>query len=117
MTMIDDTVTRTNGPVLRVFEVRTKPNCADKLLESFATTSAEVVSGKPGNNGYLFGRCVEGDGNVVVFVSVWKDLDAIKSRFGQDWQVSYMPDGYAEMIEECSVRHFDLTGGWHVSGL
>ena len=32
------------GPVLRIFEVRTKPGCADALLENFATTSAKVVA-------------------------------------------------------------------------
>ena len=105
------------GPVLRIFEVRTKPNCADLLLRNFATTSAQVVTGEPGNHGYFFGRCVEGDENTIMFVSVWKELAAIKQRFGDDWQVSYMPDGYAELIEECSVRHFELNGGWHVDGL
>ena len=102
------------GPVLRIFEVRTKPNCAGKLLENFATTSSQVVVGEPGNNGYFFGRCIERD-NVVLFVSVWKDLAAIQSKFGRDWQVSYLPDGYADLIEDCTVRHFDLPGGWHVS--
>ena len=33
---------------------------------------------------------------------------------GDDWQVSYMPDGYADLIEECFVRHFDMSDGWHV---
>ncbi|MGI9408790.1 MAG: antibiotic biosynthesis monooxygenase family protein [Hyphomicrobiaceae bacterium] len=105
------------GPVLRVFEVRTKPNCADELLGKFATTSAQVVTGEPGNHGYFFGHCVEGDGNVVLFVSVWKDLAAVKAKFGDAWQVSYMPDGYTDLVEECSVRHFELNGGWHVEGL
>ena len=46
----------TDGPVLRIFEVRTKPDCAAVLLKNFATTSAQVVSGKPGNRGFFFGR-------------------------------------------------------------
>lgn len=49
-----------DGPVLRVFEAHTKPGCADKLLQNLATTSAEVVRSKPGNRGYIFGRCVHG---------------------------------------------------------
>ena len=76
-----------------------------------------MVSGEPGNRGYFFGRCIEGDGDVVLFVSVWKDLAAIQERFGADWQESYMPDGYADLIEHCSVRHFDLDGGWYVADL
>ena len=102
------------GPVLRIFEARAKPDCAKDLLAKFATTSSQVVLGEPGNQGYFFGRCIEGDGDVIMFVSVWKDLAAIKSRFGEDWQASYMPDGYEDMIEDYAVRHVDLAGGWHV---
>lgn len=104
-----------NGPVLRIFEVRATPDGADELLKNFATTSAQVVQGEPGNQGYFFGRCVEGEGNSIMFVSVWENLAAVQARFGEDWQSSYMPDGYAALIEECSVRHIDLAGNWHVA--
>ena len=100
--------------VLRIFEVRTKPGCVDQLLQNFATTSADVVEGHPGNSGYFFGKCVQGGENVVLFVSVWQDLDAVKTRFGEDWQVSYLPAGYEDLIEDCTVRHFDVGEGWHV---
>ena len=104
----------TEGLLLRVFEVRARPGCAETLLNNFATTSAAVVKGRPGNNGYFFGRCVQGGDDVVMFVSVWKDLDSVKARFGEDWQVSHMPDGYEDLIEECFVRHFDMSSGWNV---
>ena len=107
----------TQGPLLRIFEVRTKDGCAETLLENFSTTSAGVVQGHPGNHGYFFGRCVQGAENTVMFVSVWKDLDAIKTRFGADWQTSYMPEGYEDLIEDCHVRHFDMAEGWNVEGL
>ena len=102
------------GPLLRIFEVRTRPGCAARLLENFATTSAGVVQDKPGNQGYFFGHCVEGGEDTVMFVSLWDDLDAVKAHFGEDWQSSYMPPGYEELIAECSVRHFDMATGWHV---
>lgn len=102
------------GPLLRIFEVRPKPGCADTLLENFATTSAAVVKGKPGNLGYYFGRRAEASEDGVMFVSVWESLDAVKAHFGDDWQSSYMPPGYEDLIDDCSVRHFDMAGGWHV---
>ena len=106
------------GPILRLFEVRTRPGRADELLKSFATTSADVVRNEPGNKGYFFGRMVAtGHDEIVVFSSIWEDLDAVKARFGEDWQSSYLPPGYEELIEECSVRHFDLSAGWHVAGV
>ena len=105
------------GPILRIFEVQTKPGCADTLLKNFATTSADVVRGKPGNRGYFFGRHVGGEGDTVLFVSVWESMAAIRERFGESWQASFIPDGYEDLMASCSVRHFDMTGGWHVAEL
>lgn len=104
-----------SGPVLRIFEVQTKPNAADELLRNFATKSAAVVKGEPGNHDFFFGRAIESEGDRVIFVSVWQDIAAIQARFGADWQTSYLPDGYEDLIEACSVRHVDVTGGWHVA--
>lgn len=102
------------GPILRLFQVQAKPGCAEKLVEKFAVTSAEVVNGEPGNLGYFFGRGVASDNDYVVFASFWQDLDAVKSRFGEAWQTSFLPPGYGDLIEECSIRHVNLGGGWHV---
>ena len=55
------------GPIMRLFEVQAKPGCASVLVEKFATTSADVVQGEPGNKGYFFGRGTASDGDFVVF--------------------------------------------------
>ena len=102
------------GPILRLFQVQAKPGCAAKLVEKFAVTSVEVVSGEPGNQGYFFGKGVVSDEDYVVFASIWQDLDAVEARFGDAWQTSFLPPGYEDLIEECSVRHIDLGSGWHV---
>lgn len=106
--------TESTGPILRVFEVHARPGCVEALLENFASTSAAVVEDRPGNRGHFFGRCVQGGEDNVMFVSLWTDLDAVKARFGEDWESSYMPAGYDELIESCSIRHFDVSQGWHV---
>ena len=85
------------------------------LKEKFATTSADVVQHEPGNKGYFFGRGVSADEDVVVFASFWESLDAIKQRFGEDWQVSFLPEGYEDFIEKCWVQHIDVSTGWNVN--
>lgn len=102
------------GPILRLFEVRAKPGCGDALLRKFATTSAEVVRGQPGNAGYFFGRGCEADADDVMFVSIWKDLDAVKARFGAAWQAALLPPGYGALIHAWSLRHIDVRSGWCV---
>ena len=102
------------GTILRLFQVRTKPGCAAELVRKFGTTSADVVQNEPGNRGYFFGHGVAEDTDRVVFASLWRDLDAVKERFGDDWQMSFLPPGYEALIETCSVQHFNIGSGWHV---
>ena len=104
-----------SGPVMRLFEVQARQGCADELMQKFATTSADVVRNEPGNEGYFFGRGAAGNNDAVFFASLWTDMDAIKERFGEDWQSSFLPPGYEDLIESCSLRHFDLASGWHVN--
>ena len=103
------------GPILRLFEVTAKAGCAAELLDEFASTSAQVVRGEPGNMGYFFGKESSASDESIIFASVWKDLDAIKLRFGDEWRDSFLPEGYGALIESCSVRHIDLSDGWHVN--
>ncbi len=100
--------------IMRLFHVRAKAGCAAELIEKFASTSADVVQHEPGNKGYCFGAGIEADQDIVVFASFWEDLGAIKTRFGEDWQVSFLPDGYEDLIEEYWVQHIDVGAGWHV---
>jgi hypothetical protein len=39
-----------DGSILRVFEARAKPGCADSLAKKFATTSVDVVRNQPGTS-------------------------------------------------------------------
>ncbi len=103
------------GSILRVFEARAKPGCADALVKKFATTSVDVVKGEPGNQGHFFGKSISDEDDVFVFVSVWKDLNSVKNRFGEEWESSFLPPGYSELIEECSIKHFALRMDWNSS--
>lgn len=90
------------------------PGCAAELIQKFRVTSAEVVQGYPGNLGYFFGRGVDSDGDYVAFTSVWSDLDAVKARFGETWEESFLPPGYEDLIEEHFIRHIDVGVGWYM---
>ncbi len=64
--------------------------------------------------GYFFGREIAVEGETVLLASVWRNLDAVRARFGVDWQVSFLPEGYEALIQTCSFRHVDLSDSWHV---
>ena len=99
-----------NKSILRIFEVRAKPGSAELLKQKLSDTSVAVVDGKPGNLGYLFGENLTSDGNDLVFISVWENLESIKSYFGEAWEESYLPEGYEKMIDRCSIKHIEIDG-------
>ena len=96
--------------ILRIFEVRAKPGNAGLLKQKLSDTSVSVVNGKPGNLGYFFGENLSSDENDLVFISVWKDLESIKSLFGEEWEESFLPEGYDQIIESCSIKHIEFDG-------
>lgn len=96
--------------VMRVFEVRAKPGYADELEKKLGSTSVSVVQGKPGNQGYFFGKKTSSDDHDYLFVSIWDSLESVKSHFGTEWESSYLPPGYGEIIEEYSIKHFKFNG-------
>ncbi|MEM9150320.1 MAG: antibiotic biosynthesis monooxygenase [Cyanobacteria bacterium P01_F01_bin.3] len=96
--------------ILRIFEVRAIPGNAQLLKQKLSDTSVSVVKGKPGNLGYFFGANLTSDENDLVFISVWEDLESIKSLFGKDWEESFLPEGYDEIIESCSIKHIEVDG-------
>lgn len=101
-----------SGSVLRVFEARAKPGCVKELARRLTSISIDVVQNEPGNQGHLIGKKLTTDGDDLVFVSVWKDIAAIKVRFGEDWEASYLPPGYADLIDDFSVTHITLQNDW-----
>ncbi len=105
-----------NKSILRIFEVRAKPGKAGMLKQKLSDTSVSVVKGKPGNLGYFFGENITSGENDLVFISVWKDLESVKSLFGKEWQESYLPQGYDEIIESCSIRHIEFDGSLVAAG-
>jgi quinol monooxygenase YgiN len=101
---------RPSVPIIRVFRARARQGCERALADKLATSSVEVVQGQPGFLGYLVAGPASEHQHEFIFASIWANADAVKARFGEEWRVSLLPPGYAELIEECSVDHYHLTG-------
>jgi quinol monooxygenase YgiN len=100
---------RPSVPIIRIFKARARQGCKKALADKLATSSVEVVRGQPGFLGLLAAGPANDIQHEFIFASIWTDVDALKRRFGQEWHVSLLPPGYAELIEECSVEHYHLT--------
>jgi heme-degrading monooxygenase HmoA len=80
------------------------------LADKLGTSSVAVVQGQPGFLGHLAAGPAREGQREFIFASMWADVEAVKARFGENWRASLLPPGYAELIEECSVEHYHLTG-------
>jgi quinol monooxygenase YgiN len=92
--------------IARVFRATAAPGCRDKLLQKFHSSSAALVDSKAGCLKYRILEPVDASSPEVVFESIWRDLDAVKAAFGDAWQQSYLPEGYAALMTAYSVHHF-----------
>ena len=97
-------------PIIRIFRARARQGCERALADKLATSSIDVVQGHPGFLGYLVAGPANEAQHEFIFASIWADADAVKARFGAEWRISLLPPGYAELIEECTVDHYHLTG-------
>lgn len=96
-------------PIARVFRATAAPGCRDELLRRFHSSSAALVNSKSGCRGYRILEPADPSAHEVVFESIWHDLDVVKAAFGEAWQESYLPEGYAALITACSVHHFFVS--------
>jgi quinol monooxygenase YgiN len=99
-------MTDSSRPIARVFRATAAPGRRDELLQKFHSTSAAVVNSKAGCLKYRILEPVDASAREVVFESVWRDLDAVKVAFGDAWQQSHLPEGYAALMTAYSVHHF-----------
>jgi len=96
-------------PIVRVFKARAVVGKEKELAKKLATTSIGVVKDKPGFSGYFAGQPAQAGGRDFVFITVWRDFLALKDVFGESWRESFLPPGYAEIIEAHSIEHYELT--------
>ena len=70
--------------------------------------SIPFVDGQPGLLARYTGKSVGAMGDEIVMISVWENLDALKSMTGENWESEVIPDAReAERIEKCFVHHYE----------
>ena len=63
----------------------------------------------PGLRAAMFGRSIGDHGSVLISITEWTDLDAIKAVYGDDWAERSLLPGVEPYIIETTVEHFEAT--------
>ena len=94
--------------IIRVFRCTPKPGAVDELERLAREVSVPFVDSQAGLVARYTGRGTGATGHELLMISVWQDLDALKSMTGEDWESEVIPDErISELIEESSVRHYN----------
>jgi hypothetical protein len=97
--------------VIRVFRAIPKTGRADELAALVNEISIPFVDGQPGLLARHTGRGIGATGDEIVMISVWANLDAMKSMTGEKWESEVIPDErLAQRIEKCFVHHYETLG-------
>jgi hypothetical protein len=63
----------------------------------------------PGLRAAMFGRSVGDRGSMLISITEWADLDAIKAVYGDGWADRSLLPGVEPFILETTVEHFEAT--------
>ena len=97
--------------IIRVFRAIAKTGKADELAALVKEISIPFVDGQPGLLARYTGQGVGATGDEIVMISVWENLDVMKSMTGENWESAIIPDArLAERIENCLVHHYETLG-------
>ena len=96
-------------PIVRIFRARARAGKEGVLAGKLATTSAALVRDQAALVAYIAGAPEPGSPRDFLFMTIWRDFQGMKALFGEDWKVSLLPPGYDELIESCSVEHYEMT--------
>lgn len=93
--------------ILRVFRARLKPGARQAFEQLVTDVSIPLMQSQPGMVTLHVGRPLPEFPDDFVFVTVWKDLESLKSFAGEHWDRPLITPGEAVLIEEATVQHYD----------
>jgi heme-degrading monooxygenase HmoA len=72
-------------------------------------TAMPFVSGHDGLIGQHIGRPMRSDPEEFVYVTVWRDLDALRAFAGDDWSKAVIDPSEEHMLRETFLSHYEAV--------
>lgn len=94
--------------LIRVFRARPRPGMEDEFAHLVESVSIPFVDSQPGLIARHAGRGIGQSKDEVVMITIWENLEAMKTMTGEGWENVVIPDPReAERIESCTVDHYE----------
>ena len=95
--------------IMRIFQVVTRPGKEAEFGKFFHQTAIPLMKGTEGIVSILPGAPRPDSPREFSFVMVWRDLDALKTFVGEDYQSPHIDPAEAELVESRTIKHYDLV--------
>lgn len=94
--------------LLRVFRVRVHPGKHEDYARFLREVGIPATRAQPGVGEFLVGFPSEENPDEFVFISTWRDRDALTALRGADYTDPGIEDHERAVIEHADVAHFEL---------
>lgn len=95
--------------IMRIFQVTTRPGKEAEFGKFFHETAIPLMKGTEGIVSVLPGAPRPDSPREFSFVMVWRDLDALKTFVGDNYQSPHIDPAEAELVESRTIRHYNLV--------
>lgn len=95
--------------ILRIFRVTVYDDKIDEFRDFFLNTAVPLMKATDGIEGIHFGLPRPETPNEFAIVMLWRDLDALTSFVGEDWQAPHVHPDEAGIVKERYLDHYELV--------
>lgn len=97
--------------IIRIFRAEPKPGKGQELLDLAKTIAIPFVDRQPGLIARYTGKSIGATGEELLMISIWNDVESMKSMTGEDWESEVIPDErIADRIAKSSLQHYESVG-------
>jgi hypothetical protein len=94
--------------IIRVFRPTIHPGKEGEFESFLDDTARPLLARQSGLVAQYIGRPTDGSSAEYVYITIWKDVDSVRSFAGERWQEAVIDPGEAHLLKETSIEHYEL---------
>ena len=94
--------------IIRVFRPRVRPGQQQTFERFLRETAVPLIAKQQGMIAQHIGLPMEADDREFIYVTVWQNIESIRSFAGDEWQAAVIDPSEEDMLEETSIAHYTV---------
>jgi heme-degrading monooxygenase HmoA len=96
--------------IIRVFRARARAEMGATHERMMRELSMPLVEAQRGLIAFYVGRPVGSNADEYTMVSLWEDIEALRTFAGDDWEQAVIPEPERPNLQEVHVHHYEAIG-------